>query len=660
MGHFLRAIKLSLRYKWTILASLVNALLIGALWGASITTVYPFVEVVLAGQTAESWLDGQIAKADESAGRLTREIAELRALLEQSPPEALAGLESQVSLKSARLAAEHKALERYQALGPWVRGHLPATPFATLLLVMALLILATLLKGLCLVLNAVLVSRVAGRTVMDMRRMFYRAALEMDQKTLDRHGTTSLMTLISHNVNLVGAGLQTFFGTSVREPLKMAACLVAAALISWRLLLLCLIVAPAGALLVHYLSRRMKRAAMQECEGVAGILHTLTETLNGIKLIRIFNREPHERCRFKKKSRSLYRLGMNIAFYDALVKPVTELTGIVTIVLAILVGAYLVLSQETHLLGICLTARPLSASALFVFYAMLAGAADPARKMGDIYNVLVRAAAASKGLYTLFDTRPEITAPARPAPLARHRKSIRFENVCFAYRPMHRVLDQVSFEIPFGQTVAIVGENGCGKTTLLGLLPRFYDPQQGRILLDGVDLRDLSPKRLRRQMSLVPQDPILFRGTVWENLVYGAPRAGREQALVAARLAHVEDFIAHLPNGYETQVGDRGGFLSGGQRQRLALARAILADRPILLLDEPTSQIDSGAEGLVQDSLAEFLRRRTTILVTHRLATIRLAQRVLVMRRGRIIKDLSTDEYFGCLRQLGKPDKKAA
>ncbi|MGA2621395.1 MAG: ABC transporter ATP-binding protein [Thermoguttaceae bacterium] len=660
MADFWRAIKKSLRYKWSLLASVLNALLIGVLWGASITAVYPFVEVVLQGHTIQSWFADQIKQNQAAMEQVRREIQQAEQQAAHAAEAQTPALQTQLQTLRSRQKDEEKTLALYQWAEPRLCGHMPATPFGALLVVMLLLIVATILKGLCLVANAVLVCRVADRTIMDLRREFYHSALEMDQKTLDAHGTSSLIAQIIHNTSLVGDGLQTLYGTSVREPLKMLACLVAAAAISWQLLLLSLIVAPLGGLLVHYLAGCTKRAALGECRGIGTLLETILETLNGIKTVRIYNRERTERQRFKKDARALYVMGMRISFYDAVIKPVTELTGIVTIVLAIVVGAHLVLNQQTHLWGIRFCSRPLSAGALFMFYAMLAGVADPARKMGDIYTVLVRAAAACKGLFALFETRPEIMAPPHPQPVPRHCRSIRFDNVRFAYGGDRWVLDGVSLEIPFGQTVALVGENGCGKTTALNLLARFYDPQQGAVLLDGVSLRELNPKKLRRQMAMVTQDPLLFRGTVWENIAYAAPRAAAAEVLHAAKLARVDDYISVLAEGYQTQVGDRGTALSGGQRQRVALARAILADPRILVLDEATSQIDQHSEELVQDSLKEFLAGRTTILVTHRPSTIRLAQRVLIMDRGRIVADLSIAEYLARYSPVEPPAAKAA
>ncbi|MBS0206258.1 MAG: ABC transporter ATP-binding protein [Planctomycetes bacterium] len=642
---FYRAVRESFRYRWSLLASLVNALLIGLLWGLSITTVYPFVEIVMRGETVQTWFDSQAQKSTEASIQSREKVLDLQRQIAQAAGGQTVSLERELFVARSRHAANEKTLAAIRYFQPLAHAYLPKSAFNTLVLVMAWLLVSILIKSVCLVSETMLVCRVAGRTVADMRRTFYCAALEMDQKTLDAHGTTAVAAQIVHNTNLVRMGLETLYGASVREPLKILACLVGAALISWQLVLISLVLAPLGAVLIRGLAKRTKQASMSQCRGTATVLETIIETLNGIKLVKAYNRERVERHRFKTEVLDLYRGGMKIAFYDALVKPVTELTGIITISLAILIGAHLVLNQQTHLWGLPICAEPLSVGALCLFYAMLAGIAGPARKLGEIYSTLARASAACHGLYATFEAKPGIAAPLHASPVPMHCRSIRFQDVRFAYKDDHVVLDNVSFEIPFGQTVALVGRNGCGKTTILNLLARFYDPQQGSILIDDVDIRDVSPKRLRTHMAIVTQDPILFQGTVWENIAYGGS-TDRDRILAAARLARVDDFIANLANGYQTPVGARGNSLSGGQRQRVALARAILVDPRILILDEATSQIDQQNEELVQDTLHSFLSGRTTILVTHRPSTIRLAQRVLMMDQGRIIEDLTSDEYL--------------
>jgi len=631
---------LSLRYKWTLLLSVLSALLIAFVWGASISTVYPVVEVVFEGETIRTWLDEAIAAADAEAGRLRKEIEGLRVQQEKADPEQRGPLAARIALRQGRLQTQEKKREYYVSLRPAVEKWAPHTPFGTLVLVIALLLAATLVKGACLVLQVVLVARIAAATVLDMRRMFFREVLRMDQSRIDKIGTNRLMTMFSHNVNLVQAGLTGIYGKSIREPLKILACLLVACMISWPLLLLSLLIAPFAAYLIHYLAQRMKHAAGREIQGFAAVFQTLLETLGGIKLIKIFTRQRKERRRFKGNARSLYKMAVRIAFYDSLIRPITELTGIITIAVAILGGAYLVLNQETHLFGLRMSARPLTAAEMFTFFAMLAGIADPARKLSDIYNSLVRAAMGSKTLYTTFETSPRIAAPAAPKRAPRHKKSIRFENVTFGYDPRVPVLHQINLEIPFRQTLALVGPNGSGKSTFANLIARFYDPQAGTVFLDDVDVRHIRPFQLHKQIGMVTQDPMLFRETIWANICYSNPTATKRQVLRAAELAGVTDFVHELPQEFKTQVGDRGSALSGGQRQRVALARAILSNPRILILDEATSQVDGQTEAALHHSLKEFLRARTTILVTHRRSTLALADRAVVMEAGRIVEDV--------------------
>jgi ATP-binding cassette subfamily B protein/subfamily B ATP-binding cassette protein MsbA len=328
---------------------------------------------------------------------------------------------------------------------------------------------------------------------------------------------------------------------------------------------------------------------------------------------------------------------MRIALFDGLVGPVTEIMGITTICLAILFGTYLVMTKQTHLLGIKMCEEPLSLSALMAFYGMLAGVSDPARRLTEVFNRLQRAAASAERVYQLLDREPKVCDSPRPKALVRHHRELVFEGVSFGYSAGQRVLEEIDLRIPFGETLALVGPNGCGKTTLANLIPRFFDPVSGSVRLDGIDLRDVRLRDLRRQIGIVTQETVLFDDTVFNNIRYGCPHANREAVIEAARQAHAHKFIEQkLEHGYETVVGPGGGRLSGGQRQRIALARAILRDPAILILDEATSQIDLESEQLIHRVLEQFTRNRTTVIVTHRLATLDLADRIAVLEGGRI------------------------
>ncbi len=597
------------------------------------------MEVVFDGKTLHTWVDDGITKAEVESKRLRGEIDGLRTGFDQlDAPERSARL-GQITVREAQLTVQDGAIQTRQHLKPYVDRWGPTTPFGTLIMVIGFLIVGTILKGFCLVLGVVLVARIASGTIADMRRIFFRRMLQMDQRAIDRIGTTNLMTMLSHNVGLVESGLSNLYGRSLVEPLKMFSCLFVAAMISWQLLLVSLLITPLGVLLIHRLGRRMRAFSGREIEGYAAVFQTLLETITGIKLVKIFTRERAERNRFKGDARSLYKMGIRIALFDALLRPVTEMISIIILSMAMLCGAWLVLSQDTHIFGIRMCSQPLNAAQVFTFFAMLSGVADPGRKLTDIYNVLVRAIMASEMLYTLFEAKPQIAAPDHPKPAPRHSKNIRFENVTFGYDPNTPVIRGFDLEIPHGQTIALVGVNGCGKSTITNLIARFYDPDVGNVYLDDVNLRDIRPRQLRKQVGIVTQDPILFRGTVWNNILYANVHASAERIQQAAELASVTDFLAELPQGFQSQVGDRGTYLSGGQRQRVALARAILSDPRILILDEATSQLDVEAEARVHESLRDFMRQRTTILITHRLSTLMLADRIVVMRGGQIIED---------------------
>lgn len=660
MNDFLKALRLSFRYKWTILASMINAIVIGFLWGASIATTYPFVDVVFEGKTLHTWVADGLARAEAETNRIDAEVVKLRGQLASTDAKQKVELGHQIKLLERRGEHQQKEIHWKRRLKPYIERWAPRTPFGTLTMVIGILILTTAVKGFCLVLSVTLVARIAGRTVADMRQIFYRELLKMDQRTIDKIGTTNLMTMLSHNVGLVQSGLQCLYGKNLIEPFKMIFCLLWAAWISWQLLVVSLLLAPLGFLLIFQMGRRMRKSAGREIDGYAAVFQTLLDSISGIKLVKIFTREAYERRRFKEDSMSLYHMSMRISFFDALLRPITELMAVATLSTAILCGAYLVLTQQTHLWGIRMSTNPLSAAEVLTFFAMLSGMADPGRKMTDIYNVMVRAMLASKSLYDVFETPSQIAAPTNPKPMPTHNESLRFENVTFSYDPGCPVLRNLNINIPFGQTVALVGINGSGKSTVANLIARFYDPDSGIVRLDGVDLRDIRPRQLRKQIGIVTQDPMLFRGSVISNIRYGNPHATKEEVIRAAELAHVSDFVHQLGRGYESEVGDRGSYLSGGQRQRVALARAILSNPRIMILDEATSQMDVEVETLVHEALVSFLRERTTILVTHRPSTLLLADRVVVMRDGCVIEDKPMSEVGRHLESFATLIAKAA
>ncbi len=649
MKNFGRVLRLAFRYRFTLAASIVCALGVAVLWGANIGAVFPFVQVAIKGETLQEWVQGEIRDAQQTIAEKTERIEQLRDELDagelaETPPESQSELLTELNLAESRVAAEQAAVGRFRWLKPLIDDYLPHDPFQTLILVVAFLLVGTIVKDLFLIGNSILVARLANLSTFELRKLFYRRTLRLDLNTFGNDGTADLMSRFTHDMEHVSAGLVSLFGKMVREPLKMAACLIGAALICWRLLILSLLVAPIASLLVRWLAKTLKRANRRAMEEMAHIYAALDETFRGIKIVKAFTGEPQERQRFHTRSKEYYKKSMRIARYDSLSRPMTEVTGIMAICLALLAGAYLVLETETHLLGVRLCSRPLGLGSLLLFYGLMAGAADPIRKFSDVFTRLQRAAAASDRIFDRLDREPKVRDPQHPVALKQRPHELVFDGVGFAYHPGQPVLEDICLRIPAGQTVAMVGPNGCGKSTLANLILRFFDPTTGTIRIDGIPLTDVRLRDLRSRIGLVTQETLLFDDTIFNNIRYGSPQATRDEVIAAAEQAHAHQFIeTELPDGYETVAGAMGNRLSGGQRQRIALARAILRDPSIIILDEATSQIDLESEQAIQQVLETFIRGRTAVIITHRMNILALADQIVVMQSGRIL-DTGTHE----------------
>ncbi|MFM7844030.1 MAG: ABC transporter ATP-binding protein [Planctomycetota bacterium] len=645
MKNFGRVLRMALVYRGTLAGILISSLIVGVLWGANIGIVYPFVEVIFSGQSMHQWIDGKIENAAAKEGELHQTIAELRAGSDAATGDAATGdSPAQLQMAEARLLAEQQALQGYRWLQPLIHNYLPTKPFSTLLILIGFLVLATIIKDFMLVLDLVLVERLNQLTLFDLRKLCFRTTLKMDLKSFSEHSTSALMARFTADAGAVGVGITQVFGNSIREPMKMLACVTGASLICWRLLLFSLLLAPPAIYLIKRLSQSIKRANRRALEEVTRLFHVLSEAFSGIQTVKAYNMERWERNRFHGVSKQLYAKSMRITFYNALTKPITELLGIGVISVALLAGTYLVLNQETHLFGIRMCDRPLSFASLLLFYGLLAGVSDPARKMTDIYGGIQGAFAAADRLFAVLDIQPEIVDAESPRPVPQPFREIVFDRVSFHYQADQPVLRDCQLRIEAGEKVALVGPNGCGKTSLLNLLLRFYDPVIGSIRVDDVDLRAMRLRDLRGQIGLVTQHTQLFNDTVLNNIRYGSPQATEAQVIAAAKQAHAHQFIMDkLENGYATVVGQGGSRLSGGQRQRIALARAILKNPAILILDEATSQVDIESEHLIHKTLETFIVDRTAIFITHRLSTLDLVDRIVVMDAGRIL-DCGTHE----------------
>ncbi len=380
----------------------------------------------------------------------------------------------------------------------------------------------------------------------------------------------------------------------------------------------------------------MKRATRRLLERMSSIYKIMQESFLGIRVVKAFTMEPYERRRFCSATKDYYHKAMWIVNLDALTDPIIECLGVAAITAGLLAGAYLVLKDETRLFGLQMTSQTMTHESLFNLFILLASVADPIRKLSSVYTRIQSGAAGADRIFAFMDRQPRVRGNSNSPRLPPHESTIEFRDVCFSYEPGRPILTNVHLQVRHGETIGLVGKNGCGKTTLVGLIPRFYDPDHGFILVDGHDIRTVNLRSLRQQVGLVSQETTLFDDTVYNNIAYGNRRARKEDVEAAAERAYAHDFIVHLPQGYQTRVGEAGAKLSGGQKQRLALARAILRDPRILILDEFTSHSDVESEALIHKTLREFMKNRTTFVITHRLNTLEIANRIVMVDNGRI------------------------
>ena len=384
-------------------------------------------------------------------------------------------------------------------------------------------------------------------------------------------------------------------------------------------------------------SRMMRRAAKKLLQQMSDIYRILRESLDGYRVVKAFTMEPYERRRFRRATEEYYHKAMRVILIDSFANPIIELLGVAAIGLALSAGTYLVVTGETSIFGLKMTDQPLGFATLLQLYAFLAAIADPVRKLSSVYTKIQSAEAAANRIYEVFDRTPMVRANALGPRIDAVRREIEFRNVCFSYDPARPILANIHLTVRAGETVAIVGPNGCGKTTLLGLLSRFYDPNHGEVYFDGLNIRTAHLRSLRQRIAVVTQDTRLFDDTIFANIAYGKRGTTRDEAAAAAAIANIHEFIRTLPDGYDTRVGDIGApKLSGGQQQKIALARAILREPSILVLDEFTSAADAESEASIFQDIRSFVKGRTTFLITHRLHTLEIADRIVVMNEGQI------------------------
>jgi ATP-binding cassette subfamily B protein/subfamily B ATP-binding cassette protein MsbA len=610
---------------------------VAALWGANIAALFPIIETTLHGQSLQTWNQKRLEKAHQDLATYETEIrvAQEQAALTTAPGErrdfALQIEVLQTKMKIARVSANSAA-----RLQPVFDRFLPTKPFTTVTFIVALVAIATALKQLLMLTNTMLVTFVSQSIARDIRGRIFDKAISLDRPGFDVLGISGFTAHITSTTDMLANGITSFYGGAITEPLRIFSCLFGAWFISWRLTLASLVFAPLAAFLILHLNRKIRGLSLRILDRSMGFHHVMLEVFNSLLTVQANTMEDFERRRFRETTNLIRSTVCKATFYHSLSSPVTELLGMGMLCTGVVVSAYLVLNQTTTIFGIPMCDSPLSVPSVTVFFAMLIGAADPLRKLSSVITGINNGTAAADLLYPLLEIQPRVVESPNPKLFPSPHQRIEFRDVSFSYDGIHEVLQHVNLTIERGERLAVVGPNGGGKSTLVNLLCRFYEPLHGEVVVDGVSLRDVALKDLRSRIALVTQQTELFNETILHNIRYGRWDAADADVIAAAELARAHEFISAFPAGYQTIVGPNGQRVSGGQRQRISLARAFLRNAEILILDEATSQIDVESERLIHDALAEFGRDRTLIMITHRESTLSLATRIVRVENGRV------------------------
>ena len=483
---------------------------------------------------------------------------------------------------------------------------------------------------------------ISSRFVTQLRRALFAKLLVLPTHHFDENSAGQLISRLVYDVSNVTDAATSALITLVRESLTALALVCYLLYLDWKLTLITLAVGPVIAITVKSFSKRMRAASKLSLGAMRAISHTIEESIAAQQVVKIFGGQPRQQQRFYDNSEQFRRAQMREAIPASAVTPITHIAASV----AVAIITFMALSEAS---GQAAAQAGGSAGGFIAFITAMLLLISPIKQLTTVNSTLQRGLAASESIFELLDTTPEIDHGTQQL---KSKGDIRFEHVSFRYPGAERVaLNDISFQVGAGQIVALVGASGGGKTTIGALIPRFYPVTQGRILVDGIDINDITLASLRENIALVSQNVVLFNDTIAANIAYGSLQScSREQVTAAARAANAWDFIERLPDGLDTFIGENGAKLSGGQRQRLAIARALLKDAPILILDEATSALDTESERQVQAALAVLMKNRTTLVIAHRLSTIEHADCIVVLDHGRIVE---TGTHAELLRAAG-------
>jgi subfamily B ATP-binding cassette protein MsbA len=507
--------------------------------------------------------------------------------------------------------------------------------------IVVIFIILWLLKNVFDFLQTYLMRDVSERVVKDMKNTIYKKLLTLSLDFYSKNSTGKLMSHVTYDAAVIRDTISTGLLDLLYQPVQLAMYIVLLLgvkiyfAISWTLIL----VSAALFLMVIYpvvrIGKKLKSISTKSQEKMADITTTLQETISGVRVVKAFSMEDYEAEKFSAQNQRFYKLAMKSIKRMTVVSPITELVMVVCLAVISWLAARDIVSGR------------LSPGAFGVFAFALMSTMKPVKRLTNVYAINQQAMAAAERIFDTLDMPPTVAQRPGAVDIPRIRESIIFDRVSFRYDPKDKeVLKEISFGVKVGEIAAFVGPSGVGKTSLVNLVPRFYDVSGGSVKIDGVDVRDCTARSLMGQIGIVTQETILFNDTVAANICYGSPTADRETVIKAAKIANAHDFIMKMPKGYDTVIGERGFRLSGGEKQRIAIARAVYKDPPILVLDEATSQLDTESEMLVQEAIDRMMRDRTVLVIAHRLSTIKHATMIYVLDGGKIAEKGSHEELL--------------
>lgn len=496
------------------------------------------------------------------------------------------------------------------------------------------IVIVFFIRGICFYAQTYLMSYVGQKVIIDIREAVYRKLQFLSLGYFEKRQTGTIMSYVTNDVGALQGSIIESATDFVTEMSILIGSLALMFNLHWKLSLLTLITMPLVAKAMDLFGKKLKRTSGIMQERAADITAVLQETISSVRVIKSFVREEYEIARFVKENYANFRAQMKNAQVMATLTPVIELIAAIGVTFLIWYGGFEVINGN------------LTAGALIAFLVYATNLANPIKRLSRIYGNIQKAMAAAERVFSVLDEKTDIVEKDNATELKAVIGKVDFKAVTFKYNENEVILKDINLEVKAGQMVAIVGPSGAGKTTIVNLLPRFYDPVAGNIYIDDVNIADVTLASLREKIGIVPQETVLFNGSIYDNILYGDLTATTEEVMAATKAANAHDFIMQMADQYQTQIGERGSKLSGGQRQRIAIARAILKNPRILILDEATSALDTESEKLVQDALDKLMVGRTSFVIAHRLSTILQADMIIVMEKGQIVEQGSHEELL--------------